>query len=126
MEGNYIVYFGNSQCGKVQVLRQGLYWRFVCRCRLSSDILCRLLVDCGGVREDLGILVPMDGGFGLDKKIPAKRLGEGIPSFRITAKSEQSQGKFVPICPEEPFSYIARLKESYLVYRNDQAGILVR
>ena len=125
MEGNYSVYFGNSQCGKVQVLRQGLYFRFICRCRLSSDILCRLQLDCGDIREDLGILVPVDGGFGLDKKIPAKRIGEGIPSFRITANTEKNREQFVPICPEEPFAYIARLKESYLVRRDGQTGILI-
>lgn len=125
MEGNYSVFFGNSQCGKVSVQRQGLYWRFQCRCRLSSEILCRLQVDCGGVQENLGILVPMDGGFGLDKKIPVKRLGEGIPSFRIAPSGEGARREFVPICPEEPFAYITRLKESYLVRRNGQAGILI-
>ena len=126
MVGNYNVYFGTESCGKVQVLRQGLYYRFVCRCRLSGDILFRLMVSCGGKQEDLGILVPMDGGFGLDKKIPAKRLGEGIPEFHLHTKQAQTEGSFIPIIPEEPFGYISRLKEAYLVRRNGQAGILLK
>lgn len=109
----------------MQVLRQGLYWRFLCRCRFSSEQLCRLQVECGGTREDLGILVPVDGGFGSDRKIPVKRLGQGTPVFRILVNGKEEREKFIPICPEEPFSYIARLKESYLVRRNGQIGIVV-
>ena len=70
-------------------------------------------------------LVPMDGGFCLDKRIPVKRLGEGIPSFRLLVSGEEKKMHFVPICPEEPFGYIARLKESYLVQKNGQAGIMI-
>lgn len=125
MEGNYSVTFGKRQCGKVQVLKQGLYYRFICRCRIQGDILCRLRVSCGGCLEDLGILVPTDGGFGLDKRVPVKNFCAGVPEFRLYAHSEETQGKFVPIVPEEPFSYITKLKSSYLVRRDGQAGILI-
>lgn len=125
MEGNYSVSFGGTQCGKVQVQRQGLYWRFICRCRISSSILCRLQVECGVERENLGVLVPVDGGFGLDRRIPVKRLPEGIPVFRILPNGAGKEEGFVPICPEEPFAYITRLKKSYLVRKNGQAGILI-
>ena len=125
MEGNYGAYLGKELCGKVQVLRQGLYYRFICRCRLSGESLCRLRVTCGGRTEELGVLAPVDGGFGLDRKIPVKRLGEGTPEFRVYGDREVPAGRFVPICPEEPFSYIAKLKDAYLVRRNGQAGILL-
>lgn len=126
MEGNYGVYLGNKLCGKVQVSRRGLYYRFFCRCRISGDVLFRLRVICGGKQEDLGILVPEDDGFGLEYSIPAKRLGEGTPEFRLFAKSaieETSDRKFIPISPEEPFAYISRLKEAYLMQKNGQPGI---
>ena len=125
MEGNYEVVLGGTACGKVQVTRQGLYYRFVCRCRLSGDLLYRLRVSCGEKQEELGVLVPVDGGFGLDKRIPAKRLGEGVPEFRLYTKRDAVEGRFVPIIPEEPFSYIAKLKSAYLVQRDGQAGILI-
>lgn len=123
MVGNYCVNFGNQQCGKVQVQKQGLYYRFTCRCRLSGDVVCRLYVSCGGKEENLGIVVPMDGGFGLDTKIPAKRLGEGEPTFSLVPKHETR--KFIPIIPEEPFSYIERLKTSFLVKKYGELGILI-
>lgn len=125
MEGNYVVTFGKRQCGKVQVLRQGLYYRFLCRCQIRGDVLCRLRVSCGGRLEELGILVPMEDGFGLDKKVPVKYFGEGIPEFKLYAKAEEPEGKFVPITPEEPFSYITKLKTAYLVRKDGQVGILI-
>lgn len=125
MEQSYEVYFGNRQAGKVQVLRQGLYYRFICRCQLSGDVVCRLVASCGDKRESLGVVVPMDGGFGLDTKVPAKHLGEGELKFTLLPKHEITQGMFVPIIPEEPFAYIERLKEGFLVRKEEQVGILL-
>ena len=125
MVGNYGVFFGNQEAGKVQVQRQGLYYRFHCRCRLTGDVVCRLYVSCGGKQENLGVVVPMDGGFGLDTRIPVKRLGEGEPAFSLVPKHDPPQGQFVPIVPEEPFTYIERLKTSFLVKKYGEMGILV-
>lgn len=123
--GDYDVFFGTRQSGRVQVRRQGLYYRFTCRCRLSGEVVCRLYVSCGGKRENLGVLVPMDGGFGLDTQIPVKRLGEGEPVFTLIPKHNSPSGRFVPIVPEEPFAYIERLKTSFLVRKYGQMGILI-
>lgn len=125
MEGNYGVYFGNKLAGKVQVLRQGLYYRFICRCQLTGDVVCRLSVSCDDRRESLGVVVPMDGGFGLDTKLPVKRLGEGSMEFRLIPKHDVPEEKFVPIYPEEPFAYIARLKDAYLARKDGQVGVML-
>lgn len=114
MEGTYGVYFGTQMAGKVQVTRQGLYYRFSCRCRLTGDVMCRLRISSGGRRESLGVVVPMDGGFGLDTRLPVKKLGQGTPEFALVPKHEIGGSRLVPICPEEPFSYIARLKAAFL------------
>ena len=111
--------------GKVQVTRQGLYYRFVCRCKCDGDMVCRLYVSCGGKQENLGVVVPMGDGFGLDTRQPVKRFREGEPSFSLIPKHEPSSGQFVPIIPEEPFAYIERLKTSFLVKKYGQIGILV-
>ena len=126
MERNYGVYFGSQLAGKVQVLRQGLYYRFICRCQVTGDVVCRLSVTCGDKRESLGVVVPMDGGFGLDTKVAVKRLGEGERPFVLLPKHEVLTGKFVPIYPEEPFSYIARLKDAYLARKDGQIGVVIR
>lgn len=125
MEGTYGVNFGTQPAGKVQVQREGLYYRFTCRCQLSGEVVCRLSVQCGGKRENLGVVIPMDGGFGLDTKVPIKRLGTGTPEFSLTPKHELGGGTFVPIYPEEPFAYIARLKEGFLARQGEQMGVML-
>ena len=126
MEGNYEVVFGQKTVGKVQVLRQGLYYRFLCHCQLTGDVVCRLGVRCGDKLENLGVVVPTGDGFGLDKKVPVKQIGEGNMAFYLMPKHDKVAGQFIPICPEEPFAYIERLKDAFLTYQNGQAGALIK
>lgn len=122
---DYCVFDGKKAVGKVQVLRQGLYYHIVCCCILSGEVK-RLWVSCGDKQECLGVLVPVGGGFGLETRVAVKRLGEGELVFSLEQKRSNPEGKFVPIVPEEPFAYIERLKEAYLVKKNGQAGIILR
>ena len=126
MEGVYEVKQGSDKVGKVQVVRQGLYYRFVCRCRMSPETVSRLVVSCGGRRESIGVPVPDGDGFGLEKKLPVKLFGEGVPEFYLAPRHDPVKGKFVPIYPEEPFAYIAGLKEAFLEYQKGQAGARLR
>lgn len=125
MERKYSVTVCGKQAGVVLVRRQGLYFHFNCRCNLSGDIIYRLVVVCGMVQENLGILVPDQDSFVLDTKLPVKRIGEGELSFMLIPKHEMLAGTFVPISPEEPFAYISRLKDSFLILKNGQAGICI-
>lgn len=125
LEGNYEVSFGAKTVGKVQVLRQGLYYRFICRCKLTGDVVCRLVVRCGNCCENIGVVIPTGDGFGLDKKLPAKRVGEGVPEFYLAPRHDTVNGKFVPIYPEEPFAYIARLKDAFLARQGGQIGVVI-
>ena len=126
MGENYGVYFGGRQVGKVQVSKQGLYYRFVCRCKMTGDVVCRLKVKCNGYYENLGILVPYGDGFGLETKLPIKRLGSGEMEFFLLPKHETAKGKFAAIYPDEPFAYIANLKGAFLEYQNGQMGIRIK
>lgn len=125
MEGNYGLCFGGQAVGKVQVKREGLYYRFLCRCRLSGEVVSRVVVQCGTERENLGVLTPDGEGFSLNTRIPVKRFSAGNPVFTVVPNRPDISGKFVPISPEEPFAYIQRLKESFLVIREGRPGILI-
>ena len=126
MIGTFEIRKGSSPIGKVTVERQGLYYRITCRCSLTGEVMHHLVVTSGEKREDLGTLVPFDGAFGLEKRIPVKRLGEGEPEFHLLPKHSSPDGKFVPVYPEEPFSYMSRLKNAYLEARNGQVGLCFR
>ena len=125
MVGSYEIKQGDKVIGKVRVEKQGLYYQISCRCQLTGNDIHRLVVTCGGRTENLGICVPMEGGFGVEKKLPCKRLGQGTPEFTLVPKQEKPQGKFVAVYPEEPFSYMARLKGAFLARQADQLGIMI-
>ncbi len=106
--------FGDRLVGRVRAERQGLYYLFCCRCRLSGEAAFRLLAACGEKQEDLGILVPMEGCFGLDTRRPVKRLGEGPLAFRLVSNHDAPKTHFSPIYPEEPYTYLQKRKDTYL------------
>lgn len=125
MEGCYEVYFGNQSAGKVQLIRQGLYYRVICRCRVPGDQVFRLYAVQGNRRENLGVVIPDGDGFSLDKKIPAKNLIEEKIRFILSSAEKVPAGRFEPISPEEPFLYIDRLKTAFLLSEHGKIGIRI-
>ena len=125
MESFYCVTRNGIPCGKVAVSRQGLYYRFHCRCAFPDKDIFRLVLSKDGSYENLGILIPSGESFELTTKLPAKRFPEGEWSFHITSGRETTAEYFVPIRPEEPFAYLSRLKDSFLTYQNGQPGIRI-
>lgn len=116
------MHFGEKTVGNVRVIRQGLYYRFQCRCQLSGEVVCRVAVQCGNTRENLGVLTPVDGGFGLETSLAVKKLEPVTPEFRVLPSRPGAGGKFAPIFPEEPFGYIQRLKDAFLAERDGVMG----
>ncbi len=127
MDGTYEVRMGDKAVGQASLRREGLYYHISCRCTLPGKEMYRLILGCGSKREDLGVCVPMEGQFGVDKKIPCKRLREGTPEFRLRPKIDQmdAPGKFIPVYPEEPFAYIRRLEKAYLACQDGQLGVMI-
>ena len=113
--------------GQVEVRRQGLYDYFSCRCSLDDPGIHRLILRLGEREENLGVCMPMDGQFGVEKKLPASRLGEGEPKFYLTglAPKEEKKSMFVPVYPEEPFAYLSRLEDAFLETQNGQIGVVL-
>ena len=126
METCYEVRFGNKAVGKVQLLREGLYVRIICRCVMPDDEIYRLFIVQGDKRESLGVLVPEGDGLILNKRIPAKRFSDGDSAFVVSTGAGSSTGEFIPICPEEPFLYIHRLKTAFLESENGKIGIRIQ
>ena len=120
---DYQVTLAGENVGRVQAEKQGLYYHVVCRCRLSGDVVYRLECSAGEKKANLGVLVPMDAGFGVDTRFPVSRVGEGRLSFSLLPKHDPLRGRcFVPLCPEEPFGYLERLKDAFLETRDGQMG----
>ena len=122
LEGSYAVYLEDKAAGKLQIEKEGLYYRLTCRCVVPDDLVYRLFAVTDQGRENLGVVLPENGGYVLQRKIPAKRLQPGC-RFLLSARGEENTGKFVPVYPEEPFTYITQLETAFLEVRNGQTGL---
>lgn len=125
LTGIWDVFCRGNRIGYCRVIQEGLYYRFVCQCDVRFDKVCCLHLRLGTQTENLGVLVPKDNGFGLNTRLPVKRFGGGTPVFSSAPKQEERRGKFVPIYPEEPFSYLSKIMDGYLLRRDGQIGIIV-
>ena len=125
MQKEYSIFSGGEEIGKVLVQRQGLYYGVCCRCALTGTIRYKLLASCGENTVDLGLCVPMGDRFGVDTKIPIKRLGEGTLTFRLQPRHNKLQGDFVPVVPDEPFRYIRQLQNAHLARQDGIVGIVI-
>ncbi len=126
MEGIYDIYRGSDKIGKAEVRREGLYYRFQCCCDLTGEVMYRIIITCGGKTENLGIPVPGRNDYRLSTRLPVSRFEKEEPEFRAVPRHPQkTPGLWVPISPETPFTYIARLQNAVLERRNDQVGILI-
>ena len=126
MESCYDVYLGPEIIGEASVRREGLYYRIRCHCRLTGESLCRVTVRCGQTEENLGVLVPQDEAFGLETRVPVKKLGEGNFRFSVVPRHKPLGGLLLPLYPEEPFRYLSRLKNAYLENRSGQVSVVIK
>lgn len=115
------VSFCGKDVGKVEVCREGLYYRFSCRCQMVGDGLYRLDVTCGTNRRDLGIMLTEGTGFCLTTRVPAKTLGEGEMLFRLLPQKGRPREAYTPIYPEEPNRYLERMKAAFTAKQTSQS-----
>ena len=149
MAETYDITFEAAPVGTARMEKQGLYYVFSCRCRLPEEGLYRIHAVNGKTREDLGICIPVDGVFGMDKKVPQKRIGEGMLTFELVPKDWKPQPVvtepepaetepqpdpmeeeieqeelFIPVSDEEPFDYLDKLEDAHMEIHDDTPGIV--
>ena len=113
-----------EDAGHVAVSREGLYYRFQCRVKLPANRIYRLQLCSDMDSIDLGILIPINGSYELDKKIPAKYMKDESFTFKIIDKLSKDQ--FIPIFENEPFSHICQIHNGCFCIRDSAPGILIR
>lgn len=126
MEGTHTIWLSQEPVGTVTIERHGLYYWFYCQCQLSTEVICRVMVGCGGKVENLGILIPVGKQFCLTKKLPIKEFVTGVPEFWITPRHFSHKEIAVDIYPEEPFHYITKLENAYLQTKQGKAVIVIK
>ena len=122
----YSIFFDNAKVGTVTVEIQGLYCCVHCCCCLPKDKIYIVWVRNNEQREKLGVCVPSENGFQLDTKIPIKRLPKGDLSFYIEPKETDRKDTIVPLAPNEPFGYLAELRNASFIMEDDQPALSIK
>ena len=124
MDGTWNVNFEGRIVGTCRIWREGLYARFSCRCNRVAEDICRLFLCCGEVTVDLGILVPVENGFGLDRRLPLRSLpDESYPEFCIRLPERPLVGKFIPVKEGEAFCALSRLADARFGKKDAAVGV---
>ena len=126
MEGTYPVRMGKEEIGLAQVVKKGLYYQIQCHCKLTGEVIHRLVLITDAGEENLGIPMPEGDGFSLTKRLPVSRVPGKLLHIHARPRSTVLSQDFFPLSPEEPFAYLYRLKNAYLVHRDGQPGLVFR
>lgn len=117
--------YNNQPVGKAKVSVEGLYYKVSCRCQLPEKVIYRIYLISGDVKLDLGICVPQDAYFVLNKKIPVKQIQKGEFSFYVYEKRNHEEiVRSIPVANNLPFSFIAQLEQARLEIRGNQHYIM--
>ena len=119
------IYLDGRVVGTAYVNREGLYYKFRCSCMFGEKGIYKLIVRCGQQKESLGICLPQGESFGLEKRVPVKRLGEGTMQFTAVSQNAGSPERFVPLQEETPFEWISKLKKARFEIREGIMGLVI-
>jgi len=145
MNACYEIMQAGKPVGKACVSRQGLYLCFSCRCEIPDGEIVRLIVESDGHRESLGVCVPMGNVFGVETKLPAKKIRDGNLEFYLEGSRKEGdytqaapyvkeeltdekcrQEQFIPVSEEQPFEQLDLLNDSHMEIRDGEAGIVIQ
>jgi hypothetical protein len=120
MKQEYAINSDGMCIGRATVIPAGLYYDIACRCKPQSHII-RIVANCGGKQENIGICVPQDGEMVIRTKIPQKRLQSLSGFVAITEK----QDEWVPITEGKPMAHLDQLIYARFSSRNGKPGLAI-
>ena len=127
MLGEYPIWFAGEERGKATITQQGMFWYIRCSCRSETQVPCAISVSWTETQSlDLGQCIREGERWCLSVRLNRKNVPECKPVFRMQIRHRQDLTKMVPICAEQPFAYIARLKRAYLVQKDSSFMIAFR
>ena len=85
----YPVTMNGAKIGKASIVKQGLLAQIECRSVFPKDGIYRIKLCCRGVTIELGVCVPVDGYFLIQKRIPLKKIPDGDILFIAYEQNSQ-------------------------------------
>lgn len=116
----YEITFQSRRIGTVLMERQGLYYRFSCKCVLPDEQIHSVWVLWGGGNRKLGVCIPKGDGFCLDTKVPIKY----IPNSKLEFVMDHNDD-FYPIDAKEEFCHMDKLAGAHFAIQNGRPGLVI-
>lgn len=119
----YDIYVDTQVVGQAEVIKEGLYYRFSCKCTPPDEGVYRIIVSDGENTKDLGICVPTGEWFCLVSRVPIKYLPGERLEFTLIPKDKQE--KVVSVATDEPFADLDKLDSAHLQQSNGKTEIII-
>lgn len=118
----YQITWNGSSVGNAELHKEGMFYRFLCRCRLPNKGLYRVIVTDGENKYDLGICVPEGNGYSCVARVPCNQLKGNNLSFALMG-SEEKRG--ITIASGKPFAHLDKLNAARLHFANGLPEIMI-
>lgn len=112
MKKCYPVFFCDQNVGAANISVCGLYMQISCNCRLPDQKIYKLYAQCNGSKIPLGVMVPKNGVFVLEKRIPVKNFEDTEMRFVILQYREVSDENAYFVLQNKPFAQLAELTQN--------------
>lgn len=119
----YDIYAGTQIVGHAEVIKEGLYYRFSCKCMPPDNGIHRIMVSDGSNTKDLGICVPAGEWFSLVTRVPVKYLSGEKMEFSLIPKDKQE--KAIPVATNGPFADLDKLDSAHLQQTDEKSEIII-
>lgn len=119
----YDIFADTQVVGQAEVIKEGLYYRFSCKCMLPNEGVHRILVSDGDNTRDLGICVPTGEWFCLVTRVPIKYLPGKKLEFSLVPRERQIV--VVPVATNESFNELDKLESAYLQESDGKMEIVI-
>lgn len=119
----YDIMMDTKVVGQAEVIKEGLYYRFACKCTPPNDEVHRIVVSDGNNSKDLGICVPEGGWFCLVSRTPIKHLPGEKLQFALVPQNKQRT--MIPVATDEPFPALDKLDSAKLQETEEDTQILI-
>lgn len=119
------ILFDDRTIGEAQVQKSVLYYKFFCKCIPPDSKAYRVILIYGETEINLGICVPNNEYFILNKQVPVKYIEEGEWSFMLRSVANANDIQ-VAVHENEPFPLLDQLELAKLVNTDGKIFVYIK
>lgn len=126
MDRSYPITYHQQCIGSAKMHKEGLYMQIRCVCRFPDKQIYKLYASCNNQQIELGIPIPKNLEFVLEKRIPIKQLSDTEVKFYAKRKNNALPAEGIPVSADCPFERLADLHEgAYLQHTEGTLKIVI-